>query len=312
MPRKRSTPWIHRWSRLIMAGLATIGAVVTGYLTIVKFSQSSTACPTNGCDIVLSSPYATVFGLPLALYGFLAYVSMVGFAIAPLLFNPEKDKTLRSKLENWTGLFLFMGATAMAIFSGYLMYLIAFEIKAVCVYCVGSALLSFSLFVLSIIGRDWQDVGQLFFSGFVVAMVVLIGTMGVYAGVKNPEIADRAIPGEAGSPITTSSGAAELALAAHLKQVGAKMYGAFWCPHCHDQKQLFGKEAFNQINYIECDPKGKNPQPDVCQAEGVKGYPTWKISGQAVSGTQSLEELAQMSGYQGARNFQNAKSPLSQ
>ena len=90
------------------------------------------------------------------------------------------------------------------------------------------------------------------------------------------------------------------------------MYGAFWCPHCHDQKQLFGKEAFSQINYIECDPKGKNPQPDVCQAEGVKGYPTWKINGQSVSGTQSLEELAQMSGYQGARNFQNAKPPLSQ
>ncbi|GAP99782.1 vitamin K epoxide reductase family protein [Leptolyngbya sp. NIES-2104] len=57
MPRKRSTPWIHRWSRFIMAGLATIGAVVTGYLTIVKFSQSSTACPTNGCDIVLSRAY---------------------------------------------------------------------------------------------------------------------------------------------------------------------------------------------------------------------------------------------------------------
>ncbi|GAP99456.1 hypothetical protein NIES2104_60220 [Leptolyngbya sp. NIES-2104] len=241
------------------------------------------------------------------MYGFLAYVSMIGFAISPLLVNPEKDKTLRSKLENWTGLLLFMGATAMVIFSGYLMYLIAFEIKAVCVYCVGSALLSFSLFVLSIVGRDWQDLGQLFFSGIVVAMVVLIGTMGVYAGVKNPEIADRAIPGEAGLPITTSSGAAELALATHLKQVGAKMYGAFWCPHCHDQKQLFGKEAFKQIDYVECDPKGKNPQPDVCQAEGVKGYPTWKVNGQTVSGTQSLEELARLSGYQGARNFQNVK-----
>lgn len=305
MNRKRSTPWIHRWSRPIIAALATVGAVVTAYLTIVKFSQSATACPTNGCDIVLSSPYATVFGLPLALYGFLAYVSMVVFAIAPLLVNPEKNKSLRSKLENRTGLLLFIGATAMAIFSGYLMYLIAFEIKAVCVYCVGSALLSFSLFVLSIVGRNWQDMGQLFFSGFLVAMVVLVGTMGVYAGVKNPEIADRATPGETGLPITTSSGAAELALAAHLKQVGAKMYGAFWCPHCHDQKQLFGKEAFSQINYIECDPKGKNPQPDLCQAANVEGYPTWKVNGKTTSGTQSLEELVKMSGYQGARNFQN-------
>ena len=305
MHRKRSTPWIHRWSRPLMAALATIGAVVTGYLTIVKFSQSSTACPTSGCDIVLSSPYATIFGLPLALYGFLAYASMIVFAIAPLLINAENNKDLRTKLDTWTGLFLFIGATAMAIFSGYLMYLVAFEIKAVCIYCIGSAVLSLSLFILSIVGRDWQDIGQLFFTGFIVAMVVLVGTMGVYAGVKNPEIVDRATPGEAGLSITTTSGAAELALANHLKQTGATMYGAFWCSHCYDQKQLFGKEAFSQINYVECDPKGKKPQPEVCAAAKVEGYPTWKVNGKSVSGTQSLEELAEMSGYQGARSFQN-------
>lgn len=306
MPKQRSIPWVYRWSRLIMAGLATIGAVATGYLTIVKFSQSSTACPTNGCDIVLASSYATVFGLPLALFGFLAYVSMIGFAIAPLLVNPEKNKSLRSKLEEQTGLLLFMGATAMAVFSGYLMYLILFEIKAVCVYCVGSAILSASLFILSIVGRDWQDIGQLFFTGIVISMIVLVGTLGVYASVKNPEIAERSTPGQAGLPITTTSGAAELALADHLTKVGGKMYGAFWCPHCHDQKQLFGKEAFSRITYVECDPAGKKPQPDQCQAAGVKGYPTWVVNGQSESGTQSLEKLAAMSGYSGAKDFQNA------
>ena len=84
------------------------------------------------------------------------------------------------------------------------------------------------------------------------------------------------------------------------------MYGAFWCSHCHEQKQLFGKEAFKQIDYIECDPKGKNPQPNLCQAAKVASYPTWVINGQSVSGTQSLEKLAQMSGYTGARNFKNS------
>lgn len=58
-----------------MAGLATVGAVVTAYLTVIKFTQGSTVCPTKGCDIVLASSYATVFGLPLALFGFLAYTS---------------------------------------------------------------------------------------------------------------------------------------------------------------------------------------------------------------------------------------------
>ncbi len=48
--------------------------------------------------------------------------------------------------------------------------------------------------------------------------------------------------------ITTTSGAAEMVLAQHLKQTEAKFYGAFWCPHCHDQKQLFGQEAVAQSN----------------------------------------------------------------
>ena len=114
------------------------------------------------------------------------------------------------------------------------------------------------------------------------------------------------LTGEGGLAITTTSDSAEVALANHLKQVGAKMYGAFWCSHCHDQKQLFGKEAFQEINYIECDPKGKNPKPDLCEAAKVQSFPTWEIKGQSVSGTQSLEEIAVLSGYQGPRNFQTS------
>ena len=306
MKRKRSIPWIHRWSRPLMAGIASVGAAVTGYLTIVKLTGNSTACPTNGCDLVLSSPYATVFGLPLALFGFFAYASMIVFALIPLLVNSSKQAQLRSNLENWTGLLLFAGGTAMTIFSGYLMYLLAFKIQVVCIYCVGSALLSATLFTLALIGREWQDIGQLFFTAIVVGMLVLIGTTGIYASVNNPALADRSTPGESGLPITTASGTAEIALAKHLKQVEAKMYGAFWCPHCHEQKQLFGQEASQAINYIECDPKGKKPQPELCEAAKIESFPTWKIKGKSVSGTQSLEELATMSGYQGARNFRNS------
>ena len=306
MKRKRSIPWIHRWSRPLMAGIASVGAAVTGYLTIVKLTGNSTACPTNGCDLVLSSPYATVFGLPLALFGFFAYASKIVFALIPLLVNSSKQAQLRSNLQNWTGLLLFDGGTAMTIYSGYLMYLLAFKIQVVCIYCVGSALLSATLFMLALIGREWQDIGQLFFTAIVVGMLVLIGTTGIYASVNNPALADRSTPGESGLPITTASGTAEIALAKHLKQVEAKMYGAFWCPHCHEQKQLFGQEASQSINYIECDPKGKKPQPELCEAAKIESFPTWKIKGKSVSGTQSLEELAAMSGYQGARNFRNS------
>lgn len=305
MRKKRSVPWIHRWSRPIMAGLATIGAIGTAYLTIVKLTQGTAACPTGGCDVVLSSPYATVFGLPLTLFGFLGYFSMIVFAVAPLFFNTLEQKKLHSNLNKWTRLFLFIGGTAMMVFSGYLMYLLFAVIKAACLYCIVSALLSTSLFILSIIGHDWEEVGQLWFTGIIVGIIVLVGTLGMYAPIHNP----RAEKTPGGYDITTVSGTAEIALAQHLKQVGAKMYGAFWCPHCHDQKQLFGKEAVAQINYIECDPRGKDPKPELCQAAKIQGFPTWEVKGKFYQGTQTLERLADVSGYQGKQDFQNRLSP---
>lgn len=112
------------------------------------------------------------------------------------------------------------------------------------------------------------------------------------------------IQGEQESPpITTESGPYEIALATHLQRINAKMYGAYWCPHCHAQQALFGKEAFTAINYIECAPRGKDAQPDLCKAANIKAYPTWIIRGKYYTGTQSLEKLAILSGYKGPRNF---------
>lgn len=322
MPRQKSSAWIYRWTRPMMVGLASIGAVVTAYLTYIKLTGNQAACPTDGCDIVLSSPYATIFGLPLALFGFLAYTSMVAFAIAPLLLKsaqsdvansnltPQsaRSKPANNKLEALTGQLLFMGGTAMMIFSGYLMYLLVFEIKAACTYCIASAVLSTSLFLLALFGRRWEDIGGLLFTGVIVGMIALIGSLGIYAGVNNPAIAEQQETTQLtaqGYSITTSSSQAEISLANHLKQVGAVFYGSYTCPHCHEQKQLFGKEAAKNLPYIECNPQGANPRPDLCQTAGVQAYPTWIVRGKTVTGTQPLEQLANLSGYRGVRNFKN-------
>jgi thiol-disulfide isomerase/thioredoxin len=105
---------------------------------------------------------------------------------------------------------------------------------------------------------------------------------------------------------TTASGqssTAKIALASHLKQLNTKFYGAYWCPYCHKQKDLFGEQAMKQVNYIECDEKGKNPHPDLCQKAQVSSLPTWEIKGQKYPGMLSLEELADASDYKGDRNF---------
>jgi hypothetical protein len=116
---------------------------------------------------------------------------------------------------------------------------------------------------------------------------------------------NKTLKAEKAPPIKNTSGEAEIALAKHLQKIKAKMYGAYWCPHCHHQQELFGKQAWPTITYIECDPKGTNPRPDLCQKAKIQGYPTWEIKGKFYPGTQSLETLAQISGYKGKRNFKN-------
>ena len=328
MIRRRSTPWIHKWSRPLIAAIAGLGALTTGYIAIEKLTGGTTACVAEagakGCNDVLSSPWATIpifGGQPLALFGLLAYVSMMILALTPLAWKPD-DKNSQKKLENSTWWLLLVGAIAMSVFSGYLMYLLAFQIQAVCYYCIASALFSLSLLVLTIIGRSWEDIGQIFFTAIIVGMVTLIGTLGVYAGVNSSGVSSDSTPGQSqrinftpteqpnpafGWEITTTSGEAEIALARHLATTDAKEYVAYWCPHCHEQKLLFGKEASqildeNQIR-VECAADSPKGQPEVCQAANITGFPSWIINGQIYSGVQNLEQLAKISGYTGPRNF---------
>ncbi|BCX12729.1 MAG: membrane protein [Thermosynechococcus sp.] len=298
MARRRSTPWIYRWSRWLIGGVALAGMLVTAYLTIAKITNREVACPTSGCDVVLNSPWATVFGIPLSLFGFVAYTGMLSLAALPLLLREPQQKELRRQAEATTWLLLFLGAIAMASFSGYLMYILATEIKASCSYCIASAVFSVTLLLLTIVGHEWSDRGQLFFNGVIVAVITLVGVFGIY----NARLANTDGPG---IPVVNTSGPAEMALARHLTQVGAVMYGAYWCSHCHDQKELFGKQAVRELNYVECDPNGAKPQVERCRAKGIQGYPTWEIHDQLYSGTRSLRELSRLSNYKGPMNFKN-------
>ncbi len=306
MNRRRSTPWIQRWSRPIMGAIALVGACGTAYLTLVKLAGDDAVCPTEGCDLVLNSAYATVFGLPLALFGFLAYVTMAIAAVAPLLLNADTQKNLRTQLEKWTWLYLFIGGTAMTLFSAYLMYILVTQIQGTCIYCLTSAALSLSLFVLSIIGHEWEDIGQLVFTGLIVGMVTLIGTLGIYANVNAPERATDATTGQSVGvppPVQSESGPAEVALAQHLTAIGAKAFTAYWCPACHQQKEFFGEPAVQDLDIVECDPKGQNARVALCQAAPIEGFPTWEIKGKFYTGVQPLGDLADLSDYPGPRNF---------
>lgn len=73
---------------------------------------------------------------------------------------------------------------------------------------------------------------------------------------------------------------------------GAKMFGAYWCSHCQEQKQELGK-AWENINYVECSLPGGKGQTEVCAKEGIEGYPTWQFAdGERMSGKLSLELIS--------------------
>ncbi|MEM7555034.1 MAG: vitamin K epoxide reductase family protein [Cyanobacteria bacterium P01_A01_bin.84] len=323
MIRRRSTPWIHKWSRLIIAAIAGFGALVTGYLTITKLTKQSVACGIEaiasgaaGCNDVLNSPWGTVFGQPLALFGFLAYIGMFIFALAPLAVKSADNKKKHQQIEGLTWSLLLLGSVSMTVFSSYLMFVLATQIKALCPYCIASALFSLSMMVLTIVGRTWEDIGQLIFQGFIVGMVTLVGTLVVYSSVNQPAISSKDTPPTSVQPVgnpkppkgwevSTTSGESEIQLAKHLKEIGAKKYAAWSCPHCYEQKQLFGEEAAKELDIIECQPRGVDPKPEQCQAAKIPGFPTWIIKGQQYSGVQSLNKLADLSDYKGSREFKN-------
>ncbi|MGF1517061.1 MAG: protein disulfide isomerase family protein [Nodosilinea sp.] len=88
----------------------------------------------------------------------------------------------------------------------------------------------------------------------------------------------------------------EAQLAEHLATTGGVMFGAHWCPHCADQKDMFSSAA-DVVPYVECAADGENAQPELCQQRGIEGYPTWEIDGQLYPGVRSLDELADLSGF---------------
>ncbi len=81
-----------------------------------------------------------------------------------------------------------------------------------------------------------------------------------------------------------------------LGDKGGTFYGAFWCPHCQNQKALFGKSE-KLLPYVECStPDGKG-QLQVCIDNNITGYPTWEFAdGERLTGEIPLGTLSEKSG----------------
>jgi uncharacterized membrane protein len=121
--------------RIAIGVLALIGIGVAGYLTYVHYEGLKVLClSSGGCETVQASSYAKLDGLPVALLGLLGYIGIVGSVF------------IRGELGRIAG---FAIALIGFGFSMYLTYRELFTIKAICQWCVSSAVLMTLLAVLT-------------------------------------------------------------------------------------------------------------------------------------------------------------------
>jgi len=129
---------------LALPALALIGLGVAGYLTYVETQMVQAACgPVGDCNAVQSSSYAHLFGvLPLGVLGMIGYAAiLVGWTWSHLRHD---------RLSLLTPTAVFGMALFGTLFSIYLTYLELFVIRAVCVWCVISAIVMTLLLLLSL------------------------------------------------------------------------------------------------------------------------------------------------------------------
>ena len=97
--------------------------------------------------------------------------------------------------------------------------------------------------------------------------------------------------------VTSESTKESIALAKYLNDKGIVKYSAYWCPNCLKQSELFGKQAYRELNVIECARDGENSQTQLCIDKKIKGFPSWEINGKIILGVQTLEELSKLTKY---------------
>ena len=97
--------------------------------------------------------------------------------------------------------------------------------------------------------------------------------------------------------VTSESTKETIMFAKYLKDNGVVKYSAYWCPNCLNQSELFGKQAYRELNVVECARDGINSQTQLCIDKKIKGFPTWEINGKLILGVLSLKELSKLTGF---------------
>jgi uncharacterized membrane protein/glutaredoxin len=270
--RKREvTPVAPARPDFLILAPAAAGVAIAAYLTWLKWMGGNAAfCLSgSGCDIVQGSRYGTLLGVPTALWGMLLYAAIGALAALGL------------SASRWTWAF-YLAAAAVGT-SIYLTAVSLLVIHATCAYCLASGVITVGILLVLLRRRavlpGRRKLSALVPGALAAAILAPLGAAFIFA-----------MPAGGGAGF-------EGALARHLRETGAVMYGAHWCPHCAEQKALFG-DAAKDVPYVECAADAVNGRPDLCEKAGVKVFPTWVVGTERREGVQSLSALATLSKFE--------------
>ncbi|GMH58268.1 hypothetical protein TL16_g02572, partial [Triparma laevis f. inornata] len=286
---------------------SAVGALDTLYLTLQKAVPQSTAiqsisklCPPSMGDCantVLSSPFSTLtigsISLPLSLFGFVTYLFVLTQTLSP---NP--NPTL-----------LKITFQVLTLISLSLSLLLTFYFRVPCTFCIISIL---SSLISSYYGLTWLNTSTTTSKTLPMSMLTFIMSGLLVFASEKPSVTN-ALPGLGEESITAGkvvdketrytppkitevTSKESLNLLKRLKTLNAKSYGAYWCSHCFDQKQMLGSKFYDFVEYKECASDGVGWTKEGCLIDGkkLKGYPTWVIGGQKIEGERYFNELLEI------------------
>lgn len=248
----------------VIMALLLMAVAVSGYLTYTHYAESSVYClllQSNDCEAVLGSSYSLFLGIPVAFLAGLLYLILLYFCWKAL-----RKEEMRSKY----GRKIAKYSSIAVIAAGYFNIIMFFKLKALCTWCEINHGIGIAVFVLSLFLFYSFSAKKTFFW---TAALLSIGIVTAFI----PSVSHD-----------------QLAQCLHDNNV--TMYGAYWCPHCADQKRMFGK-SFSRINYVECAVPGSDEPTVHCKKAEIQSYPTWiRADDNRLSGIIPLSQLAEWAG----------------
>lgn len=249
--------------------LAIAGIGIMGYLTYIHYANTQSFCDlseTISCDVVTTSIYSEIFGIPVSLLGMGYFLLIIG-----LIARMRNNQTLNN---------IFLLTVLVLIPSLYLSLLEVFVIKAFCILCETSKILMIGILISAYIGMqnkiNMRIVAPVIIAGLLATGITYFAQTGTVTKTDNTPLAQC------------------------LNDKGVVYYKSVRCSNCKRQEKLFG-EAYKMLNSVECHPDEPDGNPQLCLQKKVDRTPTFILEPQnqeikRLEGLQPLEVLADFAG----------------